>query len=101
MREPHGEVIGVNASIAGIGDEAARFAGAAVLRRRAHPLHGGDVLQLGVPDDALGFRPRQGSTYRVRFVDPKAPDGSTRSCTAHAAWLDRVGSSWWFILDEP
>jgi hypothetical protein len=84
---------GVTARISGSAS-AERFHGAAVLRTRPHPLSGDEVLQLGVPDDALGFRPRAGATYRI------AIGGDAASYRSHAVWLERVQSSWWFVLER-
>ncbi len=74
---------------------AERYAGAAVLRTRPHPVTGEPALQLGVPDDALGFRPRLQISYRIRIED----DGG-QEFVSRAAWLERVQSSWWFVLDR-
>lgn len=88
-----GEPRGVTAQIAGA-DPAERFGGAAVLRTRPHPQDRVPALQLGVPDDALGFRPRPGAVYRVTIAD----DGA--SYISRAVWLERVQSSWWFVLER-
>jgi hypothetical protein len=61
---PHG----VSASIAG-GSAGHRFDGAVVLRLRPHPRTHTPVLQLGVPDDALGFRPEPGEAYRISIAE--------------------------------
>ena len=86
-----GELRGVTASIEG-SLPGERFHGAAVLRTRPHPLSGVPALQLGVPDDVLGFRPRLGASYTI------AVDGEPTSYVSHAVWLERVQSSWWFVL---
>ena len=90
-------VRGVTVSVLGL-DDGASFHGAAVLRPRPHPVTGERVAQLGVPDDALGFRPRHGNRYRIRI----AGEGETpaEDLTTRAVWLERVQSSWWFILDD-
>jgi hypothetical protein len=74
-----------------------RFEGAAVLRRRPHPLTRDPALQLGVPDDALGFRPARDDVFHVVV---RSGTGPVETYTAGAAWLERVQTSWWFILDE-
>jgi hypothetical protein len=74
-----------------------RFQGAAVLRTRPHPLSGEPVPQLGVPDDALGFRPRPDTSYHILLSIDDAADRSFLSC---AVWLERVQSSWWFVLSS-
>ncbi|HZQ37142.1 MAG TPA: hypothetical protein VFD32_14525 [Dehalococcoidia bacterium] len=83
---------GVTAHISGP-EPAECFHGAAVLRMRPHPLAGAPSLQLGVPDDALGFRPRPNARYSVEIEEDAARYSS------HAVWLERVQSSWWFVLD--
>ena len=96
LPEPRGvraEVLALDA-----GAPAARFAGAAVLRWRPHPQSGEDTLQLGVPDDALGFRPRRGVRYRVLIEEE---DGARAAYQCDAVWLERVQSAWWFILNGP
>ncbi|HLZ70329.1 MAG TPA: hypothetical protein VKV26_10525 [Dehalococcoidia bacterium] len=70
-----------------------RYHGAAVLRTRPHPLAGEAALQLGVPDDALGFRPRLNISYHIAIEE----DGC--EFVSRAVWLERVQSSWWFVLD--
>jgi hypothetical protein len=88
---------GVTVTILGL-DDGASFHGAAILRPRPHPVTGDVVVQIGVPDDALGFRPRHGNIYRIRIAgEGEAPDVER---TARAVWLERVQSSWWFILDD-
>jgi hypothetical protein len=84
---------GVTAGIEG--DDGSSFAGAAVLRTRPHPATGEPALQLGVPDDALGFRPRLGVRYRIRV---EHVDGRGAGYASEGAWLERVQSSWWFLL---
>lgn len=91
MPDPGAE--GVAAGITG--DDGTRFAGAAVLRTRPHPQTGVPVLQLGVPDEALGFRPRPGVGYRVHV---ERVDGGSSDYHSAGAWLERVQSSWWFLL---
>lgn len=73
----------------------AGFEGAAVLRERPHPLTQAPVLQLGVPDDVLDFRPVAGITYQIGIEE----DGQQRRYTSRAVWLERVQTSWWFILE--
>jgi hypothetical protein len=90
------EVRGVTANIAGT-DGSALFDGAAVLRHRAHPISGDPILQLGVPDDALGFRPKPAATYEITVeAEDERPKERYRS---RAVWLERVQTSWWFILE--
>ncbi len=72
-----------------------RFEGAAVLRERPHPLTQVPALQLGVPDDVLDFRPSPGLTYRISIDDA----GEQRRFTSRSVWLERVQTSWWFILE--
>ncbi len=72
-----------------------RFSGAAVLRERPHPLTQMLVLQLGVPDDVLGFRPVTGIAYDIDIEE----DGSLRRFVSRAVWLERVQTSWLFILE--
>jgi hypothetical protein len=79
------------------GDDGSRYEGAAVLRSRPHPRTGEPVPQLGVPDDALGFRPRPGARFRLR-IEPA--DGEAEEFTSPGAWLERVQSSWWFVLER-
>jgi len=85
---------GVTATITGDPDHV-RFEGAAVLRLRPHPLNGELVTQLGVPDAALGFRPARGVSYAIDVED----GAERRAFTSTAVWLERVQSSWWFVLD--
>lgn len=84
---------GVSAHIEG-DEPGERFAGAGVVRTRPHPLNGDPTLQLGVPDDALGFRPRIGASYRISIEKDAAP------YVCRAVWLERVQSSWWFVLER-
>ncbi len=84
---------GVTARISGA-EAAERFQGAAVLRLRPHPLSGAPALQLGVPDDTLGFRPRRDARYHVVINEDAA------TYVSRAVWLERVQSSWWFVLDR-
>ncbi len=84
---------GVTARISGA-QAAERFHGAAVLRTRPHPLSGAPALQLGVPDDTLGFRPRRDALYHVEIEEDAA------TYVSRAAWLERVQSSWWFVLER-
>jgi hypothetical protein len=86
---------GVTAEIDG--SEGVRFEGAAILRSRPHPLHGTLLPQLGVPDAALGFRPDPGARYRIVVSEA---DGARMTFRSTAVWLERVGSSWWFILER-
>lgn len=97
MEEPRG-VRAVIAAADAAGASTERFAGAAALRRRPHPLSDESVLQLGVPDDALGFRPRRGVRYHVSIAED---DGARAEYLCDAVWLERVQSAWWFILEKP
>lgn len=90
---PDAGATGVSAEVDG--DDGSSFAGAAVLRTRPDPRTGRPALQLGVPDDALGFRPRLGVRYRI---DVERGDGRSERYTSDGAWLERVQSSWWFLL---
>jgi len=50
-----------------------------------------------VPDDALGFRPKPGATYEITVdAEVERPKERYRS---RAVWLERVQTSWWFILE--
>lgn len=89
------ETEGVTAEVRAAGG-AVLFAGAAVLRLRPHPRTGAPHLHLGVPDDALGFRPAPGQRYELHI---ERPDGSHERYVSNGAWLERVQSSWWFVLD--
>ncbi|MHB8574935.1 MAG: hypothetical protein ACYDCQ_06330 [Dehalococcoidia bacterium] len=86
--------VGVTAAVEG--DDGTRFAGAAILRHRPHPLTHAPALQLGIPDDALDFRPRPGVRYTISV---EAEAGGVLNATSSAVWLERVQSSWWFILE--
>src|SRR5438067_475725 len=94
MDETLVDATGVTVRLAG--DDGTRFEGAAILRTRPDPRTARPALQLGIPDDALGFRPRRGASYRLQVVDPLV----AVTYRSTAVWLDRVQSSWWFILDE-
>lgn len=88
-------VRGVTATVASAAGD--RFEGAAVLRHRPHPLTHAIVPQLGVPDDALGFRPQSGDVYDVSIAADDNRD--VERYIARTLWLERVQSSWWFILE--
>ncbi|HZU77594.1 MAG TPA: hypothetical protein VFA70_12575 [Dehalococcoidia bacterium] len=87
---------GVTAVIeGGLPGAAVHYAGAAILRPRPHPVLGVSVPQLGVPDDALGFRPTPGARFAITIQD----GGAVARYRSPGAWLERVGSTWWFILE--
>jgi hypothetical protein len=90
--EPHGVIAHIASSAPG-----ERYDGAAILRSRPHPVGGEARLQLGVPDDALGFRPSTAVTYAVRIEEG---DGTAHEYACDGVWLERVQTSWWFILAD-
>src|SRR5579884_1205303 len=94
LQVPDSGALAVAAGISG--SDGSRYEGAAVLRRRPHPLTRANTLQLGVPDDALGFRPRPGVAYTLRLEDAA---GNLLRATASEVWLERVQTSWWFVLN--
>lgn len=90
--QPHGVTAHISGSAPG-----EHYDGAAILRSRLHPVSREPRLQLGVPDDALDFRPSMSSTYAIRTEES---DGSAREYACDGVWLERVQTSWWFVLAE-
>src|SRR5437764_1420037 len=69
------------------------YSGEAIYRpARAHPVSGVPSPTIGVPDDDMRERPAASEGLAVRLSGERIP--------VEAAYLERVSTCWWFVLDR-